>query len=182
MTYYALLLLILCSLLFGHCVCLKMEKNQYQKNIRYTWVWLASFSMSAYCLNQMNTPVYNWKCYKNHKKQQKIVFKTSLLWSLTLKKAEMCASDNVSHSGQYRKVSFFVVGSKLQIFFSITCLMYWHCLSPVSTTWSIRPHVTFSVGSTQKLKLKMSRGLMAWRGQHCNTGWLWWLVKRPRYM
>ena len=57
-------------------------------------------------------------------KQQKIVFKTSLLWSFTSKKAEICASNDVSHFflGNIRKVSFFEVGSKLKFFFSITCL------------------------------------------------------------
>ena len=52
-------------------------------------------------------------------KQQKIVFKTSLLWSFTSKKAEICASNDVSHFflGSIRKVSFFEVGSKLKFFF-----------------------------------------------------------------
>ena len=58
-------------------------------------------------------------------KQQKTVFKTSLLWSFTSKKVEICASNDVNHFflGNIRKVSFFEVGSKLKFFFSITCLV-----------------------------------------------------------
>ena len=57
-------------------------------------------------------------------KQQKIVFKTSLLWAFTSKKVEICASNDVNHFflGNIRKVSFFEVGSKLKFFSSITCL------------------------------------------------------------
>ena len=59
------------------------------------------------------------KMLQKSQKQQKIVFKTSLLWSFTSKKAEICAYNDVSHFflGNIRKVSFFEVGSKLKFFF-----------------------------------------------------------------
>ena len=56
-------------------------------------------------------------------KQQKIVFKTSLLWSYTSKKVEICASNNVSHFNWaiLEKQAFLSeFGSKLHNSFSIT--------------------------------------------------------------
>ena len=122
--YYALLMQILCSI-WPVCVSEndKVNIRTLSGTLGYA-ICIASFCMCACCWNQTYTPVVWLKMLQRSQKQQKIVFKTSVLWYFTSKKAEICASSNVSHFflGEIRKVSFFEVGSKLQIIFSITCL------------------------------------------------------------
>ena len=93
--YYALLMPILYSI-WPVCVS-ENETSECQNIIRYTGVCIASFCMCAYCLNQIYTPVMSLEMLQKSQKQQKIVFKTILLWSFTLKKAEICASNDISH-------------------------------------------------------------------------------------
>ena len=111
MIHYYAFLPILC-IIWPACVSVN-EKNRYQNNISYTGFCMASFRKCAYGWNEIYTPVMWLRMLQKSQKQQSMVMKTSLLWSFTSRKAEICASNKwaIFH-GQYQKsMLYFEFGS-----------------------------------------------------------------------
>ena len=61
--------------LFGQFECLKMKKNQYQNNFRYTGAGMASFCICAYLKLDLLTSNVIENDYKNPRNNNKLCLK-----------------------------------------------------------------------------------------------------------
>ena len=132
---------------FLACLCLKMKKI----NIRTISGTLGhAWRVSVYVYIpeiRFTHQLCDWECYKNPKNNNKIVFKTSLLWAFTSKRRKSVLF--TFFYGKYQKSKLYAFSSKLQKFFQSHAWKYAHRLLASSAVL-----VKITSASSQKLLLQ----------------------------